>query len=99
MIDIYSPDYDTTETVVCSSKFLYNAKRQRSLAHYISIEPLPQQYKVVDLPSGHYAACGFQVNLQRKQMQYQIQVTGTLTLMSASLHAEPRCTCRASCSW
>ena len=24
--------------------------------------------------SGHYAACGFQVSLQRKQMQYQIQV-------------------------
>ena len=29
---------------------------------------------MVDLPSGHYAACGFQVNLQRKQMQDQIQV-------------------------
>ena len=93
-----SPDYDTTETVVCSSTFLYNAKRQRSLQHFIQIEPLPEQYKVVDLPSGnkkpaqafehcgvkndsivttfsgHYAACGFQVSLQRKQMQYQIQV-------------------------
>jgi len=66
--------YDTIETVICSSKFIYNAKRQRSLQHYIEIEPLPEKYKVVDLPSGHYAACGFQVSLQRKQMQYQIQV-------------------------
>jgi len=66
--------YDTIDTVICSSKFLYNAKRQRNLQHYIQIENLPEKYKVVDLPSGHYAACGFQVSLQRKQMQYQIQV-------------------------
>ena len=45
-------DYDTIETVICSSKFLYNQKRQRSLQHYIEIEPLPEKYKVVDLPSG-----------------------------------------------
>ena len=67
-------DYDTIDTVICSSKFLYNAKRQRNLQHYIQIENLPEKYKVVDLPSGHYAACGFQVSMQRKQMQYQIQV-------------------------
>jgi len=66
--------YDTIETVTCSSQFIYNTKRQRSLQHYISIQPLSRSYSVVDLPSGHYAACGFQVNLQRKQMQYQIQV-------------------------
>ena len=60
--------------MICSSKFLYNAKRQRNLQHYIQIENLPEKYKVVDLPSGHYAACGFQVSMQRKQMQYQIQV-------------------------
>jgi len=66
--------YDTTETVICSSEFLYNAERQRSLQHFIQLEPLPQQYTIVNLPSGHYAACGFQVRLQRKQMQYQIQV-------------------------
>ena len=93
--------------MVCTSTFLYNAKRQRSLQHFIQIQPLPEQFKVVDLPSGdntvkdfehkkiirvlrggmkpdsivtfktfsgHYAACGFQVSLQRKQMQYQIQV-------------------------
>ena len=29
---------------------------------------------IVTTFSGHYAACGFQVSLQRKQMQYQIQV-------------------------
>lgn len=66
--------YDTTETVICSSEFLYNAERQRSLQHFIQLEPLPEQYSIVNLPSGHYAACGFQVRLQRKQMQYQIQV-------------------------
>ena len=66
--------------------------RQRSLQHFIEIEELPQQYSIVDLPSGlseslvspvtsplfisgHYAACGFQVKLHRKQMQYQIQVS------------------------
>jgi len=66
--------YDTIETVRCSSQFLYNAERQRSLQHFIQLEPLPEKYSIVDLPSGHYAACGFQVGLQRKQMQYQIQV-------------------------
>jgi len=66
--------YDTTETVICTSEFIYNAERQRSLQHFIQLEPLPQQYTIVNLPSGHYAACGFQVRLQRKQMQYQIQV-------------------------
>ena len=87
-----SVDYDTIETVICSSKFLYNSERQRNLQHFIEIEELPLQYGVVDLPSGqarsclfsvfssfniysgHYAACGFQVRLNRKQMQYQIQV-------------------------
>lgn len=66
--------YDTVETVLCSSQFLYNSARQRSLQHFIQLEPLPKQFSVVHLPSGHYAACGFQVRLQRKQMQYQIQV-------------------------
>jgi len=66
--------YDTIETVTCSSKFLYNSERQRNLQHFIEIEELPLQYGIVDLPSGHYAACGFQVRLNRKQMQYQIQV-------------------------
>jgi len=66
--------YDTIETVICNSTFLYNEERQRSLQHFIHLEDLPEKYKIVDLPSGHYAACGFQVSLQRKQMQYQIQV-------------------------
>ena len=47
-----SVDYDTVETVTCSSKFLYNSMRQRSLQHFIEIEELPVQYGIVDLPSG-----------------------------------------------
>ena len=47
-----SVDYDTIETVICSSKFLYNSERQRNLQHFIEIEELPLQYGVVDLPSG-----------------------------------------------
>ena len=47
-----SPDYDTIETVTCSSKFLYNSERQRNLQHFIEIEELPLQYGIVDLPSG-----------------------------------------------
>jgi len=66
--------YDTYETVTCKSHFIYDASRQRSLQHFIQIEDLPPQYKSVHLPSGQYAACGFQVRLQRKQMQYIVQV-------------------------
>ena len=46
-------DYDTTETVICTSEFIYNAERQRSLQHFIQLEPLPQQYTIVNLPSGN----------------------------------------------
>ena len=125
-------DYDTIETVICSSEFLYNAKRQRSLQHYIQLEPLPGNYSIVELPSGknyllyskilleekveilrdwclwsnkeyfigHYAACGFQVFLQRKQMQYQIQVGFTAVISSNGLLL-PACpaVCCSSPNW
>merc|ERR1712013_919637 len=45
-----------------------------SLQHFIQIERLPDDFKVLELPSGIYAACGFQVRLQRKQMQFLVQV-------------------------
>jgi len=66
--------YDTHETVTCSSFFIYDLDRQRSLQHFIQIERLPEKFKVLTLPSGIYAACGFQVRLQRKQMQFLVQV-------------------------
>jgi len=66
--------YDTHETVTCSSFFIYDLERQRSLQHFIQIERLPDDFKVLELPSGIYAACGFQVRLQRKQMQFLVQV-------------------------
>lgn len=56
-----SVDYDTIETVICSSKFLYNSERQRNLQHFIEIEELPSQYGVVDLPSGKARSCLFSV--------------------------------------
>merc|ERR1712088_893469 len=42
--------------------------------HIIQIEQLPQHFHTVHLPSGVYSACGFQVTLQRKQMQFVVQV-------------------------
>jgi len=66
--------YDTFETVTCNSHFIYNAERQRNLQHFISLEQLPERFQTVPLPSGKYAACGFQVRLERKQMQYIVQV-------------------------
>ncbi|XP_023330425.1 gamma-aminobutyric acid receptor subunit alpha-2-like [Eurytemora carolleeae] len=66
--------YDTYETVTCNSHFIYDAERQRSLQHFIQIEDIPEKYRSVRLPSGEYAACGFQVRLQRKKMQYIVQV-------------------------
>lgn len=66
--------YDTNETVTCQSYFLYEEERQRSLQHYIQIANLPALYKKVSLPSGTYAACGFEIHLQRKQTQFLIQV-------------------------
>jgi len=66
--------YDTKETVTCKAHFLYDAERQRSLQHFLTIEDLPEQYHTVVIPSGNYSACGFQVRLQRKQMQSMFQV-------------------------
>jgi len=66
--------YDTKKTVQCNSHTTYNRDRQRSLQHYIEFEPLREEHKTVELPSGSYAACGFQIQLVRKQMQYIFQV-------------------------
>ena len=83
-------DYDTHETVTCVSHYIYDRDRQRSLQHFLRIEGLPAKFKQVlsrqqshecsqvvlqvDLPSGPYAACGIQIRLQRKQMQFLVQV-------------------------
>jgi len=66
--------YDTKKTVQCSSQYVYDKSRQRSLQHFIKFEPLREEHKTVVLPSGRYAACGFQIQLVRKQMQYIFQV-------------------------
>merc|ERR1719468_968577 len=66
--------YDTIETVTCKSYYIYDQERQRSLQHLIQIEELPSIFKTVRLPSGVYSAAGFQVKLQRKQMQFVVQV-------------------------
>jgi len=66
--------YDSHETVTCSSFFIYDLERQRNLQHFIKIEDLPTDFRILELPSGIYAACGFQVKLQRKQMQFLVQV-------------------------
>lgn len=77
--------YDTEKTVKCSSTYVYDESRQRSLQHFIEFEPLPDRDKSVFLPSGTYAACGFQVKLVRKTMQYLVQVylpSGMFVLVS-----------------
>jgi len=66
--------YDTQEIVTCKAHFIYDQDRQRSLQHFLQIEDLPECFHTVDIPSGIYSACGFQVKLQRKQMQYVVQV-------------------------
>jgi len=66
--------YDTIETVTCRSFYIYDQERQRSLQHFIQIEDLPDHFAIVNLPSGSYASCGFQVRIQRKQMQFVVQV-------------------------
>ena len=71
---LYVLDYDTEKTVKCSSQYVYDESRQRSLQHFIEFESLPEKDKSVKLPSGTYAACGFQVRLVRKTMQYLVQV-------------------------
>jgi len=77
--------YDTEKTVKCSSQYVYDESRQRSLQHFIEFEPLPERDQSVVLPSGTYAACGFQVKLVRKTMQYLVQVylpSGMFVLVS-----------------
>ena len=66
--------YGTTTTVTCSSYYEFDEERQRSLQHFIKILPLPEEEKIVKLPSGLYAACGFAVQLDRMRMQNIIQV-------------------------
>lgn len=66
--------YDTNKTVKCSSEYVYDESRQRSLQHFIEFEPLADKDLSVVLPSGAYAACGFQIRLVRKTMQYLVQV-------------------------
>jgi len=66
--------YDTQDTVTCKAHTIYDQDRQRSLQHFLEIEDLPECFHTVDIPSGIYSACGFQVKLQRKQMQYVVQV-------------------------
>jgi len=66
--------YDTNKTVKCSSTYVYDESRQRSLQHFIEFESLPEKDLSVVLPSGAYAACGFQIRLVRKTMQYLVQV-------------------------
>ena len=52
---IFFPDYDTEKTVVCSSRYIYDESRQRSLQHFIEFEELPEKDKSIGLPSGTYA--------------------------------------------
>ena len=66
--------YGTMKTVTCSSYFEFDEERQRSLQHFINILPLASEFETVTLPSGNYAACGFQVQLDRMRMQNIIQV-------------------------
>jgi len=66
--------YDTNKTVKCSSTYVYDESRQRSLQHFIEFENLHEKDMSVVLPSGAYAACGFQIRLVRKTMQYLVQV-------------------------
>ena len=46
------PDYDTNKTVQCSSSFVYDKSRQRSLQHFIMFEELPEKSQNIVLPSG-----------------------------------------------
>merc|ERR1719412_2006227 len=62
------------KTVTCSSYYEFDENRQRSLQHFIDILPLGEEHKIVVLPSGKYAACGFSVKLDRMRMQNIIQV-------------------------
>ena len=66
--------YGTNKTVTCSSFFSFDDQKQRSLQHYIEIKPLSKEFRTVELPSGLYAACGFEIELTRMRMQTIIQV-------------------------
>jgi hypothetical protein len=50
-------DYDTNKTVQCSSSFVYDKSRQRSLQHFIEFEELPEKKRNIVLPSGNMAQC------------------------------------------
>ena len=51
-------DYDTNKTVQCSSSFVYDKSRQRSLQHFIEFEELPEKSRNIVLPSGEKLELG-----------------------------------------
>ena len=66
--------FGTMKTVTCSSYYVFDEERQRSLQYFTSITELSEQHQNVTLPSGNYAACGFTIKLRRMRMQNLIQV-------------------------
>ena len=48
---------------------------QRNLQHVVEFQPLLSNETVTQLDSGHYATCGFRINLRRKQHQLIFQVS------------------------
>ena len=65
--------YGTNRMISCTSNFTYHEEMQRHLQHYVKLINLSEDDKTVDLDSGSYSVCGFQINLQRKTQQFIIQ--------------------------
>eukprot|EP00095_Tigriopus_kingsejongensis_P000172 maker-scaffold487_size158652-snap-gene-0.40 protein:Tk00172 transcript:maker-scaffold487_size158652-snap-gene-0.40-mRNA-1 annotation:"gamma-aminobutyric acid receptor subunit delta-like" len=70
--------YYTKDVVTCKSTFdnpLENdPSRQRNLQHHIEFSNLTNEYKVIELSSGEYMACGFQIHMRRKRYQLIFQI-------------------------
>ena len=71
---------NTVETINCTSEVTIDKERQRSLQHFISIEPLPRRYHTYLYHSRRFATCGFNVLLSRTRTQnfFQVYLTSLL---------------------
>ncbi|XP_040563725.1 gamma-aminobutyric acid receptor subunit alpha-2 isoform X4 [Lepeophtheirus salmonis] len=70
--------YYTEETVTCDSTFTdplgNEPSRQRNLQYFIKFQDLPPEEKKMELLSGNYSACGFQITFERKRLQLIYQI-------------------------
>ena len=72
--------YSAEDTVNCTSVYEFDKDRQRSLQYYLTVEPLPEEYRIFVYEEKRYAVCGVHLLLDRtrEQIFFQVYLTSTM---------------------